>query len=74
VNMAFGLVGRVGKGTTFALQRREVAPGMWMPIKQRAKFEARLLLVKSYRQEVDVKWAEYRVRPETGDKMAERRD
>jgi hypothetical protein len=74
VNMAFGLVGRVGKGTTFEMQRREVAPGMWMPVKQRAKLEARLLLVKSYRQEVDVKWAEYRVRPETADKMAERRN
>jgi hypothetical protein len=65
VTVGFGVVGRIGKGTQFRLQRNEALPGMWVVESQTMKFDARLMLVKNLRQEVDVRYSEFRLRPET---------
>lgn len=65
VNVGFGLLGKVGKGTTFTMVRREAAPAMWVPVVQRIRFQARVMLVKSFRQEIDLRWTEYQLRPES---------
>lgn len=62
VSVGFGLLGKVSKGTEFHLERMEAAPGLWVSHVTRAKFDARVLLVKSFRQEVDTRFTELRLR------------
>ncbi len=63
VNLALGLIGRMTKGTQFRLQRIEVAPGLWVVESQSFKFDARFMLVKTFRQEVDERRSEFQLRP-----------
>src|SRR5262249_41008540 len=63
VSIGFGVVGRIAKGTTFHIERREVAPGMWLPESQLVKADARLLLVKTVRTESDTRFSEFQPRP-----------
>lgn len=63
VNVGLGLIGRMTKGTQFRLQRNEVAPGIWAVESQHFKFDARFMLVKTFRQEVDERRSEFRQRP-----------
>jgi hypothetical protein len=47
VDFGFGLVGRVGKGTTLEFKRAQVAPGIWKKTSFRTKMSVRILLFKS---------------------------
>lgn len=59
VNVAFGLLGKIGKGTTFRMARKEAAPGLWVPESINLKFNARFLLVKTIQQAVDTTYSEF---------------
>ncbi|MBI4905588.1 MAG: hypothetical protein HY820_18290 [Acidobacteria bacterium] len=63
VGVGFGILGKINKGTRFFMSRTEAAPGIWMPASQRIHFEARVLLVKNMRQEIDVNFSEYKLKP-----------
>jgi len=63
VNVGFGVLGRIEKGTRFALLRRRVAPGAWLLENQSIKFGARVLLVKWIGQEVHTSLSDWRHRP-----------
>jgi len=60
VSIAWGLVGKIGKGTKFFLQRRKVASDAWLLEAQTIKLDARFLLVKSMRTESSVRYSEFR--------------
>jgi hypothetical protein len=47
VDFGFGLVGRVGKGTTLEFKRVQVAPGIWKKTSSTTKMSGRILLFKS---------------------------
>lgn len=62
VNVGFGVVGRVEKGTRFRLQRRQVSDGVWLIDSQTVRFAARFMLFKSIRSEATTEWSEFRRR------------
>jgi hypothetical protein len=62
VNVGFGLVGRVDKGTRFRLQRRMVNDGVWLIESQTIRFSARFLLFKNLRNEATTEWSNFRLR------------
>lgn len=62
VNIGWGLLGRIEKGTRFLLERRQVAPDVWLPSVQTLRFDARVMLVKSVRNEVTTRYSDYRHR------------
>lgn len=68
VSVGFGVLGKINKGTRFQMTRTEAAPGLWMPTTQRIHFEVRVMLVKNMRQEIDVNFSEYKMKP--ANKMA----
>jgi hypothetical protein len=47
VDLGFGLVGRVGRGTTIQFKRVQVAPGIWKKTSSTTKMNGRILLFKS---------------------------
>lgn len=63
VGFGFGVLGKVGKGTRFEMERHEGAPGIWITHSYHVKFEARVLLVKNFRQEIDMRFSEFQLRP-----------
>lgn len=63
VNVGLGLAGKIGKGTRFFLQRREVAPGVWLVERQSIRLDLRILLVKALRREVEVLYSEFQPLP-----------
>jgi hypothetical protein len=65
VNVGFGLVGRVDKGTRLRLQRRQVTDGIWLIDAQSLRFSARFLMFKSIRNEATTEWSDFRHRTKT---------
>jgi hypothetical protein len=66
VTVALGLLGKVDKGTRFRMERRRLAPGLWAPELQVIRFGARLLLVKSFHNEITTRYADWRPGPDLG--------
>jgi hypothetical protein len=61
VSFGFGLVARLGKGTTGSLTRRPVAPGFWMPTTMRLSGAGRALLhLRRLEIDMEVEWFDYR--------------
>jgi hypothetical protein len=64
INIGFGVVGTMRKGTRFSLQRQEAAQGLWVTDSFQVRFAARLMLVKSFFQELDTRITEFQLRPQ----------
>jgi len=60
VNMGFGLLARMEKGTKFGLNRTRLADGNWVTESQRIRFGARLMLVKWLGNEIHTQMSDYR--------------
>jgi hypothetical protein len=60
MNIGFGLVGKIEKGTRFSLQRRRLAEGAWLLDNQMVRFAARIALFKYMSNEVVTRQSEYR--------------
>jgi hypothetical protein len=73
VNVGFGVLGKIEKGTQFAISRRKVTQDLWLADMQRFKFDARIMLVKSMRQESVTRFTDYRHRSEAEAKAAQAR-
>jgi hypothetical protein len=63
ISMGFGVLGRVEKGTHFEMERKKWDIGAWFETWQRVRFDLRLLMVKSLRQEIEVRWSNLSFRP-----------
>lgn len=64
VTIALGLLGKVDKGTRFRMERRRLAPGLWAPVEQVIRFGARVLLVKSFHNEITTRYADWHPGPD----------
>jgi hypothetical protein len=64
VNIGWGVVGRVQKGTRFHLERRKIEDGSWLPQLQTIRFAARVLVFKSLAQEETTRYSQYRSKSE----------
>jgi hypothetical protein len=53
VTIGWGLLGRLHKGGTFQVERREVAPGMWQITETHVHIEGKVLFFKSIGQQQD---------------------
>lgn len=60
VNIGWGVVGRIQKGTRFHLERRRLDDGSWLPASQTVRFAARVLLFKTISQEETTRYSEFR--------------
>ena len=60
VNIGWGVIGKVQKGTRFHLERRRLADGFWLPESQDIRFTARILLFKALSQEEITRYSEFR--------------
>ena len=56
VNIGFGMLGRIEKGTRFFMSRVKVAPDTWLTAEQLMKVAARIMLVKSMYRETAMQW------------------
>ncbi len=63
INVGFGMLGRVEKGTHFEMERKKWAAGVWFESWQRIRFEVKVMIVKSLRQELENHWSNVSVRP-----------
>jgi hypothetical protein len=63
VNVGFGVIGRIEKGTRFQLRRQRVDTGVWLASEQVIRFAARFLLVKTLHQQVRNFYADFERRP-----------
>ncbi len=63
VNLGFGILGKVEKGTQFHLHRVKVGDA-WMPETETMRFAARFLLFKTLNNEVTTRNMDYRRRPD----------
>lgn len=52
VNIGFGVLGRIEKGTRFSLHRTMVSPHTWFTESETTKFAARVMLVKTVNMEI----------------------
>lgn len=59
VNVGFGLVGRIEKGTHFEIERRPTDAGHWLMSWQRIRFDVRVMLVKPLRREVETRYSNF---------------
>ncbi|MCS7026261.1 MAG: hypothetical protein NZV14_15800 [Bryobacteraceae bacterium] len=64
VNIGFGVVATMRKGTRFRLERQEAAPGLWVTDNFYVRFAARFMLVKSFFQEIESKLTNFELRPQ----------
>jgi hypothetical protein len=62
VNVGFGILGRVEKGTRFALARRRLADGAWLAEYQYVRFGARIALIKWVGNEITTRLWDHRHR------------
>lgn len=62
VNVGFGLLGRIDKGTRFQMHRRIMHDGTWVTDRQKVRFGARIMLVKNLRSESFTEWTDFRPR------------
>jgi hypothetical protein len=61
LSVGFGLVARLGKGTTASLVREPVADGTWLPTSLRLKGEGRaLLFIRKVEVDFAIDWFDYR--------------
>lgn len=51
VSLGFGVLGKIEKGTRFRLERRKLEGKFWLMTEQAMKFDARVMMVKSFKQE-----------------------
>ena len=70
VNVGFGVLGRIEKGTHFSIQRRLVDGNVWLIESQSLRFGARILLFKNMRTESVTQWTDFRRRPTKGGAVA----
>jgi hypothetical protein len=63
VNVGYGVLGKIEKGTRLKLQRRLVGDGVWLIESQSLKYSARILLIKNLRSETATEWWDFRKRP-----------
>ena len=60
VNIGWGMIGRVQKGTRFHLERRRLADGSWLPESQDIRLAVRILVFKTLAQEEITQYSGYR--------------
>lgn len=60
VNVGWGVAAKVHEGTEFQAERRKHSDGEWLPVSQRVKFSARVLLVKTLAQEETTRYSQFR--------------
>lgn len=60
VSIGFGLLGKIEKGTRFALERKRNASGHWLMASQTVKFAARVALFKHISAEMTTRHWDYR--------------
>jgi hypothetical protein len=53
INIGFGILGRLRKGGTFNIERRQVAPGMWQITETHVHIDGRALFFKTIGQQQD---------------------
>jgi len=63
INVGFGMLGRVEKGTHFEMERKKWLAGTWFEDWNRVRFDVRLMMVKNLRQEIENRWSNVTVRP-----------
>jgi hypothetical protein len=63
VNIGWGVLGRVHKGTRYHAERRRLGE-TWLPRSQTVRFDARVLLVKNVSQEETSEFSEFRHKSE----------
>ena len=63
VNVGFGLIGRIEKGTRFRLSRARESSGDWLMREQSIRFSGRFLMLKHVGRELLMQWYEYRRPP-----------
>ena len=63
VNVGFGIIGRIEKGTRFRLSRTRESNGDWLMREQHIRFSGRFLMLKHVGRELLMQWFEYRRLP-----------
>jgi hypothetical protein len=63
ISVGFGLLGKLDQGTHFEMERKKWDIGIWFEEWQRVRYDLRILLVKSLRQEIETKWSNLVLRP-----------
>jgi hypothetical protein len=62
VTIGWGMIGKIQKGTRFAMERVKLAEGIWMPQSESMRLAARMLLLKTLAREEITSYSEYRRR------------
>ena len=63
VNVGFGIVGRIEKGTRFRLSRKRESTGDWLMREQHIRFNGRFLMLKHVGRELLMQWFDSRRPP-----------
>ncbi len=63
ISVGFGLLGKLEKGTHFEMERKKWDIGVWFEVWQRIRYDLRVLMVKSLRQEIETHWSNLSPRP-----------
>lgn len=63
VNVGFGVLGRIEKGTHFELERRRVDGNQWLLTWQRIRFDVRVMMVKPLHREMEMRHSAFTIRP-----------
>lgn len=63
VEFGWGLLGKLEKGGTFQVERREIAPDEWQPIQTHIHIHGKALLFKSINQQEDEEISDYKPAP-----------
>lgn len=71
VNIGWGLIGKIQKGTRFHLERSRVDDGVWLPQSQTIRFTVRVLLFKTISQEETTRYSAYVHKTEPAAQFAE---
>ena len=64
VNIGFGILGRLRKGGTFNVERRQVAPGLWQITETHVHIDGRALFFKTIGQQEDEVKSEFKQVPD----------
>jgi hypothetical protein len=59
VNIGWGVVGRIHKGTRYQAERRKLGDA-WLPVSQTVRFAARVFLLKTFMQEEITRYSAFR--------------
>lgn len=63
ISVGFGLLGKLEKGTHFEMERKKWEIGVWFEVWQRIRYDLRVMMVKSLRQEIETHWSNLSQRP-----------